>query len=88
LTFYRRVSMTAEMPEATDENQPSIYEHGPKPLERTSNYDPTFLKTLQVNGQVFPVSEDWDGDDSAFPKKVAWVIYPNGDLQRIKATTT
>jgi len=80
--------MAAETPEATDENQLSIYEHGPKPPERTSNYDPTFLKTLQANGQVLPVSDDWDGDDSAFPNKVAWVIYPNGDLQRIKATTT
>jgi hypothetical protein len=76
--------MTAELSEAPDKNQPGNYEHGPEPARRTprSEYTEEDLHRLQVAGKVYPVSEDWDRNRS-LPPQVNWVIYPNGDLERI-----
>jgi hypothetical protein len=77
--------MAAELPEALDKNQPGEYEHGPEPAQRTprSEYTEEFLRGLQVTGKVRPVSDDWDRNSLDFPPNVNWVIYPNGDLERI-----
>ena len=48
-----------------------------------TEYTNGFLHGLQATGRVRPVGEDWDGDASKFPPGVNWVIYPNGDLERI-----
>jgi hypothetical protein len=77
--------MTAELPEAPDNNQPGNYEHGPEPARRTprSEYTEDFLRRLQVTGKVRPVSEDWDRNSLNLPPHFNWVIYPNDDLERI-----
>jgi hypothetical protein len=76
--------MAAEFPDAPDKNQPGEYEHGPEPAHRIprSQYTEEFLRGLQITGKVRPVSDDWDRN-SHFPPHVNWVIYPNGDLERI-----
>jgi hypothetical protein len=60
-------------------------EHGPRPAERIppGQYAPDFLRGLQVRNEVHAVREDWDGDPSRLPRGVNWVIYPNGDLERV-----
>jgi len=77
--------MADNLPEGPDGNQSGEYEHGPKPAPRTprSEYTENFLRGLQGRGEVRQVSDDWDGKSSNFPPNVTWVIYPNGDLQRL-----
>jgi len=77
--------MTITPPEGLDENQSGGYERGPRPAQRTprSEYTENFLRNLQHNDQVRPVSDDWEREKSNFPPHVNWVIYPNGDLERI-----
>jgi hypothetical protein len=48
-----------------------------------TEYTNSFLHGLQATGRVRSVGENWDGDASKFPPEVNWVIYPNGDLERI-----
>jgi len=38
---------------------------------------------LRANGQVRDVGADWNGDTTQFPPRVTWVLYPNGDLERV-----
>jgi len=77
--------MTTTSPEGPDENQTGGYEHGPRPARRIpkAEYTESFLRGLQQNDQVRPVAEDWKQERSNFPPHVNWVIYPNGDLERI-----
>ncbi len=60
-------------------------EHGPLRAERIrpGDYTAKFLKDLKVQNQVMPVEENWDSSRSSLPPRVSWVIYPNGDLERI-----
>jgi hypothetical protein len=48
-----------------------------------SEYKPKFLDDLRARKQVTKVDEGWGGDATTLPPGVNWVIYPNGDLQRI-----
>jgi hypothetical protein len=48
-----------------------------------TEYTNSFLRGLQATGRVRSVGDNWDGDASKFPPGVNWVIYPNGDLERI-----
>jgi hypothetical protein len=61
------------------------YEHGPAPVPRISpdQQEPGFLRSLQVRGEVASVPEDWDGSMDNLPASITWVVYPNGDLQRV-----
>ena len=63
--------------------QPDSDAHGPLDPERISpsNYAPDFLQRLQKQNKVVPVREDWDR--SKMPPGITWVIYPNGDLERV-----
>ena len=63
----------------------SADEHGPVRAERISpsDYSEKFLRDLQVRKQVLAVGQDWNGDSSGLPRGVNWVIYPNGDLERV-----
>jgi hypothetical protein len=60
-------------------------EHGPLRAERISskNYTAKFLNDLRTQSKVVPVEENWDASRSSLPPKVNWVIYPNGDLERV-----
>jgi hypothetical protein len=60
-------------------------EHGPLRAERIrpGNYTAKFLNDLKVQNKVAPVEENWDPNHSSLPPQVNWVIYPNGDLERI-----
>jgi hypothetical protein len=64
---------------------PDEYKHGPLPAVRIpkGEYTEQFLRDLEARGEVRPVSDDWNEESSNFPPTVTWVIYPNGDLQRI-----
>jgi hypothetical protein len=65
---------------------PEPTDHGPLRPERipSSTLGPTFLHDLkQQNKKVVPVPEGWDGNPSSLPSDTDWVIYPNGDLERV-----
>ena len=49
----------------------------------SSQYTSQFLEGLRARGEVLAVPEDWDGASAAVPPHVTWVIYPNGDLERV-----
>jgi hypothetical protein len=59
--------------------------HGPIPSSRVprTDYTESFLYGLQQRNQVVSVSDSWDHDTSKFPTSVRWVMYPNGDLERV-----
>jgi hypothetical protein len=61
------------------------FEHGPRPPERTPAHrvDPAFLRALKARNEVAAVPEGWDRDHAKLPPGVTWVMYPNGDLERI-----
>ena len=48
-----------------------------------SEYKPKFLDDLRARKQVMKVEEGWSGDATKLPPGVHWVLYPNGDLQRV-----
>lgn len=47
------------------------------------NQEAGFLWRLQQQGAVMKVDEGWS-HDSSLPPGVDWVLYPNGDLERIR----
>jgi len=61
------------------------HDHGPRPATRIKpgNYSPKFLNDLKVQNKVMPVEEGWNRSLAALPPQVDWVIYPNGDLERV-----
>jgi hypothetical protein len=46
--------------------------------------EPGFLEDLRLRGAVMPVDEGWTGNEKGLPREVTWVVYPNGDLRRIR----
>jgi hypothetical protein len=77
--------MAADSPDQPDKQHARQFEHGPRPAQRIprSGYTQEFLSGLQARGEVRAVGDDWDENNANFPPGVTWVIYPNGDLQRI-----
>jgi hypothetical protein len=65
---------------------PREFEHGPIPVPRVppSEQEPGFLEDLRARGEVLPVGEDWSGTPESLPPGVNWVVYPNGDLRRVR----
>jgi hypothetical protein len=61
------------------------YAHGPLPSLRVSRseYTDDFLYGLQHQGEVVSVPESWDHDTSKLAIGIRWVMYPNGDLERV-----
>jgi hypothetical protein len=72
-------------PDELNPPTPDANEHGPLRAERIprSNYTPKFLNDLKVQKKVVEVQENWDVSRASLPPRVNWVIYPNGDLERI-----
>jgi hypothetical protein len=64
---------------------PDPDEHGPLRAERipSKNYTAKFLNDLKIQNKVLTVEENWDPSRSNLPARVNWVIYPNGDLERV-----
>ena len=59
-------------------------EHGPLRADRIppGSYSAKFLDDLKVQKKVVPVEDNWD-PSRGLPSRVNWVIYPNGDLERV-----
>ena len=76
--------MVWKPPETMDESAAEPDDHGPLRTTRISagDYAPDFLRGLELRNEVIPVGEAWNGSRS-FPPHVTWVLYPNGDLERI-----
>ena len=53
------------------------------PRIRASDYTAKFLSDLQTRQQVFAVDESWTEEKGPLPPGINWVLYPNGDLQRV-----
>jgi hypothetical protein len=77
--------MPGKSPEMPSWHQSGDDEHGPKHGRRIprSEYSEHFLRGLQATKQVRSVSEDWDRDPAKLPPRITWVMYPNGDLERV-----
>jgi hypothetical protein len=77
--------MAADSPDPPDKQRAQEFEHGPRLAQRIprSEYTQQFLIGLQARGEVRAVSDGWDEKSANFPPAITWVIYPNGDLQRI-----
>lgn len=59
--------------------------HGPRQVQRQppGSYSSEFLGQLKAQRKVHPVPEGWDHNPDSLPPGAAWVIYPNGDLERV-----
>ena len=68
-----------------DKPEPAAAEHGPLRAERIprDKYAPKFLSDLKARNQVAEVEENWDAGGASPPRNVDWVVYPNGDLERV-----
>jgi hypothetical protein len=77
--------MVWKPPETLDDPARGSDDHGPLRASRITpgDYAPDFLKGLQLRNEVVRVGDDWNGDSSGFPPHVTWVLYPNGDLERV-----
>jgi len=64
---------------------PDAHAHGPLANSRVprGEYTTEFLYGLQQRNQVVSVPETWDHDTSKLPIGARWVMYPNGDLERV-----
>jgi hypothetical protein len=71
----------------TDMTNPSTPQvtHGPRAAKRIppGEYTPDFLERLKAQGKVFSVAPDWNHDTKTLPPEISWVLYPNGDLERV-----
>lgn len=59
----------------------------PVKSERVSptQYTSKFLSDERARGHVLAVDEDWNPDQSrTLPPGIRWVLYPNGDLLRVR----
>jgi hypothetical protein len=72
-------------PEPPAETLAAQYQHGPLESQRIprGEVDQTLLKSLEANGQLRQVPEDWREKGIQLPPRVTWVVYPNGDLERV-----
>lgn len=63
----------------------SAFHHPPRTVARQSStsYAPEFLRSLEARNEVEAVPEDWDHDPRMLKPTTQWVIYPNGDLERV-----
>ena len=69
---------------SSPDDAPGPFDHGPLGIERIrpSEQGPGFVRMLQANGKVIPVSETWTPRDD-LPPGIEWVLFPNGDLARV-----
>jgi len=47
------------------------------------SYTESFLRNTQARGEVAAVPANWDGDLTLLPAGTRWLLFPNGDLQRL-----
>ncbi|MGY8662412.1 hypothetical protein Q3C01_08595 [Bradyrhizobium sp. UFLA05-109] len=65
---------------------PETHDHDPVRAERipATKYDAQFLDKLKAQQKVAPVDENWTDDQlRSLPPNISWLLYPNGDLQRL-----
>lgn len=62
------------------------YEHSPLSVPRVpiSEQEPGFLEDLRARGEVLAVDDGWDDTAQDLPSGVNWVVFPNGDLLRVR----
>jgi hypothetical protein len=77
--------MPKTVTETSDEPPSDSYDHGPLRAERipSANYTAKFLNDLKLQNQVVAVEENWNSQATSLPPHATWVIYPNGDLERV-----
>lgn len=64
---------------------PAAFHHPPRAVARQTraSYSAEFLLALQARNEVEAVPEGWDHDSKMLRPTTQWVIYPNGDLERV-----
>ena len=67
-------------------DEPDAYAHAPLAVPRVppNEQEPGFLDDLRLRGEVLPVREGWRDAPESLPPGVNWVVYPNGDLLRVR----
>lgn len=60
-------------------------DHGPRPAERLkpTEYSARFLEELRSMHMLFEAPPQWDGKRDALSSQLTWVLYPNGELERL-----
>ena len=73
------------MPKDPSNDTGGSHEHGPLRGERIrpGSYSTKFLDDLKVQNKIMPVDEHWDPSRGNLPPRINWVMYPNGDLERV-----
>jgi hypothetical protein len=62
------------------------FEHGPVAARRipANEYEQSFLRDLKAQKKVAAVDESWTTEQlRGLPPGVKYLLYPNGDLQRL-----
>lgn len=65
---------------------PENSDHGPVAARRipANEYEQSFLAALKAQQKVAAVGENWTMEQlRALPPDVKYLLYPNGDLQRL-----
>ena len=69
-----------------DARSPTESARGPLSAPRVPRHEqePGFLERKAAEGVVVQhVAENWDGDHKTLAPNTEWVVYPNGDIQRV-----
>lgn len=64
---------------------PQPTDHGARAVPRLKpgEYSPQFLQDLRTRNVLFEAPTQWDGNRSALPPTIEWVLHANGELERI-----
>lgn len=71
-------------PEEADAAAPQETPAIDMPRLAPADYGAGFLEALEARGEVVRVDEGWTPKPGELPPDVHWVLYPNGDLQRVR----
>lgn len=68
--------------------KPNPFAHGPRPTARikASSFAPDMLAEMLEQGRIMSVPSDWVPEGASMPAQTNYVMYPNGDLQRVAFT--
>ncbi len=77
--------MTHDPRDQTDYGE-GTYVHEPRATRRVAaeEQEQGFLERLQEQGVVVAVGDDGKPAAGGLPPETEWIVYPNGDLQRLQ----
>jgi hypothetical protein len=60
-------------------------DHESRPVERLrpGQYSAQFLEELRSMHTLFEAPPQWDGNRDTLSSELTWVLYPNGELERL-----